>query len=380
MVEAVSDGFGVVTLELSSEWLNALWGDRFAVQLQAQGTEYLSGLLGVDGNLLLNTSWQKSLSSKHSIRIEGLGWVFRRENMEDFDLNSLVATGRYTFAASRPILFSLGGRHQQLGFTDRFVTPDTTLTGGPGDVIVFPVGTDTETDHQSDIVASTVWRGRRLFASLEVAYRWAYSNEPLVEYKGPQGALRVGSRFPKSDVVAYMSGASRDFLEPYIFEDGTEVRRDRAIQLGLFADRALSPRMRVFVDGSWLRQHSEIEDFTFNQTQIQVGMKLSVVEPVSSLKDLLGFEPTLKTEGPIIFRFSDPDAGEVTLVGDFNGWNPGIHPMLKTTGDEWTVAVDLAPGIWRYALIVDGQWVTPPEAAQYEDDGFGGKNGVVIVQ
>jgi hypothetical protein len=42
--------------------------------------------------------------------------------------------------------------------------------------------------------------------------------------------------------------------------------------------------------------------------------------------------------------------------------------------------VPLAAGVWRYAFLVDGEWVSPPDASRYEEDGFGGRNGVIHVR
>ena len=38
------------------------------------------------------------------------------------------------------------------------------------------------------------------------------------------------------------------------------------------------------------------------------------------------------------------------------------------------------PGIHEYMFVVDGaEWITPPGAEGYRDDGFGSRNAVVTV-
>jgi hypothetical protein len=46
---------------------------------------------------------------------------------------------------------------------------------------------------------------------------------------------------------------------------------------------------------------------------------------------------------------------------------------------RWTAVVPLPPGEHLFMYIVDGVWVTPPQAADFVDDGFGARNGVVVV-
>ncbi len=77
-------------------------------------------------------------------------------------------------------------------------------------------------------------------------------------------------------------------------------------------------------------------------------------------------------------RFTLPvKADSVSLVGDFTGWEP--RPMRAARGAAWVLETQLAPGVYRYAFLVDGDWYVPPEAPGQVDDGFGQKNLVVVV-
>lgn len=75
-----------------------------------------------------------------------------------------------------------------------------------------------------------------------------------------------------------------------------------------------------------------------------------------------------------------PEAAAVTLVGDFNDWNVGATPLVRSVGDGvWSVTVPLAPGRYRYAFVVNGTvWRGDPEAPGLEDD-FGQPNSVVTI-
>jgi hypothetical protein len=103
--------------------------------------------------------------------------------------------------------------------------------------------------------------------------------------------------------------------------------------------------------------------------------------PPSSLALPLPVEevPPVPVAGPCAFRILAPDAQDVFLVGDFNGWDPRADAMTSTPGGWWKRSVDLPPGTFQYAYLVDGRLVTPPEADTVVDDGFGGRNGVIRV-
>jgi hypothetical protein len=80
------------------------------------------------------------------------------------------------------------------------------------------------------------------------------------------------------------------------------------------------------------------------------------------------------------FVFIAPDAGKVSVVGDFNGWDATKNPLSRA-GDSglWTVKLPLTPGRHVYAFVVDGSWNRDPGAPVAPDDGFGHAKSVRIV-
>jgi hypothetical protein len=82
-----------------------------------------------------------------------------------------------------------------------------------------------------------------------------------------------------------------------------------------------------------------------------------------------------------IFLFH-PEAKQVAVTGDFNGWNPEgvrLHP-----GDRpglWEGELRLGPGAYSYNFIVDGDVLVPdPAAAEQAPDGYGGTNSILLVK
>jgi 1,4-alpha-glucan branching enzyme len=49
-----------------------------------------------------------------------------------------------------------------------------------------------------------------------------------------------------------------------------------------------------------------------------------------------------------------PQAKSVSLVGDFNQWNPAVHPMKHMPDRSWLLTLELKHGHHRYAFLVDG--------------------------
>jgi len=87
------------------------------------------------------------------------------------------------------------------------------------------------------------------------------------------------------------------------------------------------------------------------------------------------------TPAGVRFVLIRPKAHSVTLAGSFNQWSAFSHPLARDARGEWTLVVALPPGEHLFMYVVDGaQWISPPLAQDYVDDGFGSKNGVVIVQ
>jgi len=81
------------------------------------------------------------------------------------------------------------------------------------------------------------------------------------------------------------------------------------------------------------------------------------------------------------FSIEAPAATAVSIVGDFNGWNPTSLPLQRAgDGRTWVVDVPLAPGRYAYSFMVDGKLARDPAAPQARDDDFGSSNSIVMVR
>ena len=54
------------------------------------------------------------------------------------------------------------------------------------------------------------------------------------------------------------------------------------------------------------------------------------------------------------FRFFNPRARQVFLVGDFNGWRQGELAMSREAGGYWQATIHLPTGDSRFSYCADG--------------------------
>ena len=104
--------------------------------------------------------------------------------------------------------------------------------------------------------------------------------------------------------------------------------------------------------------------------------------------------PPHKVKDGILFQYDAPSARQVNLAGNFpdNEWlkyGNKIDVMHddgnngdRVAGDGiWSIVKSLSAGRYEYKFVVDrNSWIEDPNALETADDGYGGKNSVLIVK
>ncbi len=62
------------------------------------------------------------------------------------------------------------------------------------------------------------------------------------------------------------------------------------------------------------------------------------------------------------FYCRTPHAKAVSLVGDFNNWDPAANPMERMADGCWRLRLELHHGHHQYVFLVDGEPVLDPHA------------------
>jgi hypothetical protein len=97
----------------------------------------------------------------------------------------------------------------------------------------------------------------------------------------------------------------------------------------------------------------------------------------SKLNDFYGVRQFDKS---IKFITLYPRAKAVQIAGDFNNWKPQ-HTIMKASNDgKWELAMELAPGKYRYRMVVDGQWQQDPYNGNVEVNPYGEYNSILEVK
>ena len=85
---------------------------------------------------------------------------------------------------------------------------------------------------------------------------------------------------------------------------------------------------------------------------------------------------------PVAIAVELANAKSVSVVGDFNGWDPSVTPMQRVGKDgPWSATVQAKPGRHTYAFMVDGSTlVADPRAPRAKSSDFDGDASVMMVR
>lgn len=96
----------------------------------------------------------------------------------------------------------------------------------------------------------------------------------------------------------------------------------------------------------------------------------------------VGCSPPRVQNEHLMFVYHDDEAHNVSLAGDFNGWNPSSHPLSKDTTGLWFCKFATpGPGRYEYKFLVDGnRWIEDPGNGLRVSDDYGGLNSLLVIQ
>ncbi|MGB8226028.1 MAG: AAA family ATPase [Sedimentisphaerales bacterium] len=123
---------------------------------------------------------------------------------------------------------------------------------------------------------------------------------------------------------------------------------------------------------------SSAQELMASLNEPQPKTRAKIVRDVDGrLNDFYG---TRQFGGAVKFVSLYPRARSVQIAGDFNNWQPQQTTMKPAQDGKWELALTLAPGKYRYRMVVDGQWQQDPYNEQVEMNPFGEFNSVLEVK
>ena len=81
-----------------------------------------------------------------------------------------------------------------------------------------------------------------------------------------------------------------------------------------------------------------------------LGGKKKIVKATISRK-------RMSREKKVEFLMKAPDAREIYLAGDFNGWDTKSMPMKKDKHGIWSAEMRLSPGRYEYKVFSEQSWM-----------------------
>ena len=138
---------------------------------------------------------------------------------------------------------------------------------------------------------------------------------------------------------------------------------------------------KFVIDGSeWKADAGAPEgvDDGFGGKNSLVVVGTGAAAPTAAVKAAAGAAVTPAGDGST-FRYVGA-ASSVNVAGEFNAWSTSADALSKQTDGSWAITKKLAPGRYPYKFVVDGgTWKEDPSAKETVDDGFGGKNAIMVV-
>lgn len=106
------------------------------------------------------------------------------------------------------------------------------------------------------------------------------------------------------------------------------------------------------------------------------------VEPAEQTDaKLANYYGVSQIQDAVVFVTLYPRAQNVQIAGDFNNWQPAGTPMQRVDdGGVWQAKLKLPNGMYRYRLVVDGQWQQDPYNERSEMNPYGDYNSVLEVK
>lgn len=157
-------------------------------------------------------------------------------------------------------------------------------------------------------------------------------------------------------LITYNNRHARDVKIAGDFSNWQNIKMDRG-KYGVWYyflsefNRKKAVRYKFLVDGIWIMDPKN----PYKEDDL-IGSYVSIVHPIFG-KEGKQLSFRFINRYLVEFRIYRPKARLISIVGDFNNWNPENDLLVKGKDDIWRLKKRLAKGTYRYKYIIDGKWV-----------------------
>ncbi len=111
-------------------------------------------------------------------------------------------------------------------------------------------------------------------------------------------------------------------------------------------------RYKLCADGIWMADPNNI-----HKSDDKAGSYVSLIRNNRQPEGThLTFRILNRRKNMVEFRLHAPNASMVSLVGDFNNWNPENDLLRKGDDGVWRLKKRIPGGTYRYNYVIDGNW------------------------
>lgn len=133
-------------------------------------------------------------------------------------------------------------------------------------------------------------------------------------------------------------------------------------------------RYKFQVDGIWIddpRNYDRIDDNS--------GGSISIIyTPEKMVNRYRPYE--ILEDNMVQFTIYKPKARFISIVGDFNNWNPENDYLKLDRLGIWKITKQLYKGTHRYKYVIDGRWLPDTYNKNSASDNMGGICSYIIIQ
>ncbi|MGL4394334.1 MAG: hypothetical protein ACRCS8_03825 [Brevinema sp.] len=110
-------------------------------------------------------------------------------------------------------------------------------------------------------------------------------------------------------------------------------------------------KYRLKVDGFWIADPSN-PHAVFDSARQKLSILILDKEFLPNQK-----YPMWVSNNIYVFKYTNTNAKNVSIAGDFNNWNPYSHQMKDNGVGEYTIEIELVPKKnYMYSFVQDGNW------------------------